>query len=91
MTLVARRDYSRHINNADETAHMHPNHTRFPTIEAIRAASNADLFAWIEWNDRNADFDGMEDETSILRATVAHMMGLYETIEDALRGEGYWS
>ncbi len=69
---------------------MHPNHTRYPTLEAVRQASDAELFAFIEWNDSNADFEGMEDETAILRATVAHMLDMYETIEDALAGEGYW-
>jgi len=65
--------------------------TKYSTIESIRAASNAELLAWIEWNDSNADFDGMEDETEILRATVAHMVDLYPTIEAALDGEGYYS
>lgn len=64
-------------------------HTKYSTLESIRAASNADLLAWIEWNDSNADFEGMENETELLRATVAHMMELYDSIESALDGEGY--
>ena len=67
-------------------------HDKYATLAAIRAASNADLHAWCVWNDNgNGDWEGMEDETAILRANVAFAMDLYETLEAALEGEGYWS
>lgn len=67
------------------------NFDKYSTLESIRAADNADLFAWCEWNDSDGDWEGMEDETEILRAHVAYAMDLYPTIEAALEGEGYFS
>lgn len=62
----------------------------YQTIEAIRAAAPIELQAWCERNDSNGDFDGMAESDPIaLRAIVAHMLDFYETIEDALAGEGY--
>lgn len=65
-------------------------HDKYATLAAIRAASNADLHAWCVWNDRDGEWEGMEDELECLRAHVALAMDLYPTIEDALVGEGYW-
>lgn len=61
---------------------MHPNHTRFLTVESIKQARKADLRAWCEWNDRNGEFDGMR--VSELRAAVALMRELADDYWTAL-------
>ena len=63
-------------------------HTKYSTIEAIREASDADLHRWLEWNDGDGDWEGYEDQTELLRATGAYLNALYNSIEDALEGEG---
>lgn len=60
------------------------------TLARIRACADADLLAWLEWNDANGDWDELEGEHEALVANVAFMLEMYETLEDALTGEGYW-
>lgn len=62
----------------------------YRTLEDIRAASPTELQAWCERNDANGDWDELEGEHEALVANVAFMLEMYETIEDALTGEGYW-